>query len=138
MDYIARADLETRFGDTELRQIAGEADGTINWAKVEQAIDDACAEIDGYLQGPYTLPLPTVPPNLKRIAADVARYHLYDDRVTDLVADRYKQAIAYLTRVSEGKAQLGVDDQGQAPASGGSPETTGTSATFTLETLEDY
>ncbi|MCR6494794.1 DUF1320 family protein [Thermomonas sp. S9] len=51
------------------------------WPSVR--LDDAQAEIDGYIASRYKLPLPTVPAALARIACDVARYRLWEDVASD-------------------------------------------------------
>lgn len=138
-NYATLADLISRFGETEIIQLSDRSGtGAIDSAVVDAKLADASAEVDAYLQGRYTLPLAVVPLSLKRIAADIARYHLYDDRATEQVTQRYKDAIKFLESVAKGVVQLGLDPASQpAPASGG-PQFTVPGRIFTRDTLSDY
>lgn len=112
--YCTQQNLIDRFGQTEIIQLTDRAippAGTINTTVLEQAISDADAEINSYLTG-YTLPLVTVPANLVRIACDISRYYLYEDRVIEQVQTRYDAAIKYLTQVAKGVIKLGPDTDG--------------------------
>jgi len=141
--YAAKQDMIDRFGETELVQISNkDAAGatSIDDPALEKALADASAEIDGYLAGRYTLPLANPPPVLKRNACDIARYHLYDDRVTEQVQKRYDSTIAYLRSVGKGDISLGLDSSNQeTPASSGGPKADpGNDRVFTRNSLSDY
>jgi phage gp36-like protein len=108
MTYATQADLVDRFGAVELAQLTDELSGTtINAATVAQALADASAEIDGYLGVRYALPLTFVPPVIERICCDIARYYLFDDRVSEAVRNRYLSAVAMLKSMSAGSVTLG-------------------------------
>ena len=80
--------------------------------------------------------MPTV---LVRLACDIARYHLYDDRATEQVAKRYNDAIKFLALVSKGDVQLGVSaDEGAPAASAGGPESCNPGRSLTSDTLRDF
>lgn len=120
MSYAAIDDLVSRFGESEIIQLTDrEVSGALDDAVAQQALDDASAEIDGYLQSRYTLPLATVPAALARVCADIARYRLYDDHASEQIRDRYRDAIRWLEGVSRGNVSLGLADDGSAPTSGG-------------------
>lgn len=139
MGYATSIDLVNRFGETELIQLSDRAStGAINTVVVAAKLADADAEIDGYLAGRYTLPLAAVPLALVRIACDVARYHLYDDRPTEQVSQRYKDAIRFLEMVAKGNVQLGVDSGGGVPAVTASPEHVSNEPVFSRVTLRDF
>lgn len=141
MPYATQQDLVDRFGETEVIQLSDRTGtaGAIDVAVVAAKLADADAEIDGYLAGRYSLPLVPVPLTLQRIACDIARYHLYDDRVTETVAARYAAAIKFLTAVSKGDIQLGVDAGGEAPPSAaGAPSYTACDPVFSRDTLKDF
>ncbi|WP_026601684.1 gp436 family protein [Methylomonas sp. 11b] len=111
--YCTQQNLIDRFGQPELIQLTNKADAaatTINTTVLNAAIADADAEIDGYLAA--YVPLTIIPANLVRIACDIARYYLYDDLVTEQVRTRYKDGIAYLMKVAEGKISIGPDTGG--------------------------
>lgn len=114
MPYATQAQMIDRFGQAELIQLTDRAEpptGAIVVAVLDAALLDADEEIDSYLRVVRTLPLPApVPARLTRVAADVARYHLYDDHAPDDVRTRYEDAVRWLRDVAAGRASLGLDD----------------------------
>ncbi|TCS70678.1 phage gp36-like protein [Sulfuritortus calidifontis] len=120
MAYATAAELATRYGEDELIQLTDRAgSGVMDTAVVQRALDDAEAEIDGYLASRYLLPLPTVPALLARIACDIARYRLWEDRASDEVRARYEDARRLLENLSSGRVSLGLPaglPQEQQPA----------------------
>lgn len=113
MSYCTQADLIERFGEAEITQLSDRAGGgELDSAVIASAIDDADAEIDGYLSGRYALPLASVPAVMVRLACDIARYYLFGHDVTDLVKKRYDQAVAYLVKIATGVIGLGPEDPG--------------------------
>lgn len=146
MPYISAADLVTRFGAEEFAQVADRgtprlvtaellgaaAEGTdmSGWASgdveatgavmasIAQAIEDAQSAIDGYLSGRYGTPMPTPPAVVKRLACDIARYYLHDDRATETIQKRYDAAIAFFRDVSAGKVTLGPEAETAKPVGG--------------------
>lgn len=139
MPYATQADLVERFGETEIIQLSDrDRTGAIDSAVVTAKLADADAEIDAYLATRYTLPLASVPTVLKRVACDVARYHLFDDRVTDDVRRRYEDALKFLQAVAKGTVSIGVDPIGQAPASSDLPDHCAPDPVFDRQTLGDF
>ena len=111
--YCTQADIESRFGVTELIQLTDRArTGVADATAIANAIDDAEAEIDGYLAGRYELPFSSVPPVLTRLSCDIALYHLFSARrgggVIEDVRNRYKDAVRVLENISTGKITLGA------------------------------
>ena len=47
----------------------------------------------------------------------MARYHLHDDHIPEVVETRYKAAVELLRQVSMGRVSLGVSDTGDEPTS---------------------
>lgn len=120
MTYALQQDLVERFGAVELAQLTDEAAGqTINAATVARALADADAEIDGYLGARYAVPLAMVPPLVVRLACDIARYRLFDDRATEAVRKRYEDAVTVLRRIADGTVTLGVAAANTPPAAAG-------------------
>jgi phage gp36-like protein len=119
MSYATQTDMVDRFGETEMAQRTDRTNGTnIDAVVLGRALADAEAEIDGYLATRYSLPLASVPVVLTRLAADMARYNLYDDGVPTTVRQRYEDAVSLLKRMSSGDVQLaGITP---VPAVGGS------------------
>ena len=103
--YATEADMVKRFADDieELKLMHADAAASIN-----EALQDAAEEINGYIGGRYPLSLPNVPSNLNRMACDIARYRLYYQQPTEEVRNRYKDAIKFLERVQDEKAHLQI------------------------------
>ncbi|TBV76875.1 gp436 family protein [Pseudoxanthomonas winnipegensis] len=139
MGYATRDDLVSRFGETEVAQLSDRANtGQINEAVVADKLADAEAEIDAYLGGRFKLPLQVVPEVLKRVACDIARYHLQDDRATEDVVRRYKDAITFLQLIVKGTVSIGADPLGQTPAASDLPDFAGGERTFDARSLKDF
>ncbi len=139
MTYATQQNMIDRFGEKELTQLTDRANsGSIDVAVLSRALEDADAEINGYLATKYALPLNSAPLVLTRIAADIARYFLYDDRATDQVTQRYKDAVKFLQNVAGGQVTIGVDSLNEAPAATGGPQYDAPERMFTGETLADY
>jgi phage gp36-like protein len=101
MPYCTKQNLIDRFDEAELIQLTDGPLGTIDDDVINAAIADADAEINSYLTA-YDLPLAVVPVNFLRIAADIARYYLYEDQPTETVTKRYDDAIKYLMMIAKG------------------------------------
>lgn len=159
MSYATVQDMIDRFGDLELIQLTAGADpeAAVNTAKVEQALADAQALLDGYVGAVYRLPLlgcvkpaPTPgdpaattlvpPPQLVRMACDVARYYLYDKVAPEHeVFVRYKAAQRDLDAISTGKAVLACPWGGQpgAQLAGAAPGEAEVSFAFSARQVTD-
>lgn len=141
MSYATQQNLVDRFSEQELIELTDRADppaGAIDAAAVAKALEDADGEINGYLAAKYTLPLDPVPLVLQRLAADIARYFLYKDRVTEIVEKRYKDAVRFLKDVASGAVRLGVDAANEEPAASGGPTYSAPDRVFTSDTLSDF
>ncbi|OUR62055.1 hypothetical protein A9Q74_06295 [Colwellia sp. 39_35_sub15_T18] len=113
MPYCTKQDLIDRFGEDELIDLTDRDNmSVIDETVLDQAIADGSAEMDGYLGGRYQLPLVTVPPVLKALCCNIARYKLYDEQASEQVTKRYDSAIKFLFSVSKGEISLGVDGSG--------------------------
>lgn len=135
MTYATQQNMIDRFGEDELIQRTDRAGlGVIDATVINRALGDADATINGYLAARYTLPLANpVPEILERLACDIARYALFDDQVIETVEKRYKDAIAYLRDVSTGKAELGLSDTSNKPASTATAQMSSTTPVFRRE-----
>lgn len=119
MAYVTQQDMVKRFGEQELVELT-DRDGTagaIVPGVLAEAIADAESEIDAYLASRYSLPLTDPPAALTRVAADIARYRLYDEHATDAVTDRYKAAVDFLKSIAKGTVSFGPGDDGTPPES---------------------
>ncbi|WP_010117699.1 gp436 family protein [Acinetobacter sp. P8-3-8] len=110
--YATEADLKRRFGAQQIEnlKLMVPDDGSETVDVVQTALQDATEEINGYIGGRYPLPLPNVPSNLNRIACDIARYRLYFEQPSEHVTKLYDDAIAFLKRVQDKKADLQIQD----------------------------
>jgi len=113
MVYASAQDLVERHGPDAVI-VLGDADDA---AKVDQALDDASAEIDGYLEPRYELPLSSVPQLLVRLCVDIAFYRLASMVAAVPTADddrrlRYQDAVSVLRRIRSGEVRLGVEALG--------------------------
>lgn len=119
MTYASQQDLIIRFGEEEITQLSDRnRDGAIDVDVLTTALNDADHEIDSYLAGNYILPLPEVPPLLVRLAADIARYRLFDDVVPDEVRNRYTDAVRLLRGLADGSVSLGISTASAPGATG--------------------
>lgn len=100
--YAAQSDITAAIGEDRLLLIADrDNDGVVDAAVVSEALLDAAAEIDSAVGGRYKLPMTPVPRRLRRIAVDIAQFHLDPNPSEDLMA-RVKDARAFLVQVSKG------------------------------------
>lgn len=115
-------------------------------AVVSEALANADRVIDGYLAmrkpTAYTLPLNPVPDIVTVWARQIARYYLHKDRVrtddkSDPVVRDYRDALALLGQVRDGKFSLGLDDP-LPPPSGGAPAACAPPRVFDECSLRDY
>lgn len=114
MTYASLETMVERFGSDELTQRTDRAGtGEMDVQVLDRALADADAEVHGYLAVRYALPLVGVPTALARVAADIARYRLYDDGVPETVRKRYEDAVALLKRIANGDVKLVLDGDGQ-------------------------
>lgn len=134
--YAQVTDMQMRFGQEELEQLAPSDTGTVDQSKVESALNDASAEMNTYLGSVYSLPLTDPNPYLKTICCDITRFRLWDDAVSEEVRKRYEDAIAWLKKVVKGDVSLGIENQEEVFYA-----TTSTNAgnrTFTRSSLDDF
>lgn len=120
--YATVADMLARFSEAELIQLTAPDGSAVNAARIEVKLDDAQATIDGWIGQVYRLPLlgcakpvttpggvPELvpPPQLVRIACDLARFWLRESVSEDSdVYRRYQAAMQELKAIAEGRAQL--------------------------------
>lgn len=111
MAYASVADLIARYGEEELIQRTDRVGaGVVDAAVAGQALDDAAAEMDGYLASRYRLPLPTAPAMLARVNCAIARYRLWEDLASERVRQDYEDAVRFLTAIARGTVSLGLPD----------------------------
>lgn len=84
----------------------------------ENAISDACAEIDGYLAKRYRVPFTKTPQVINKFAKDISVYNLVSRTGIDesdrekTFLNRYNAAIKFLLDVAKGIISIGVEEKG--------------------------
>ncbi|UOO93585.1 gp436 family protein [Vitreoscilla stercoraria] len=100
MAIITKQDMLDRFGERELiERTDRERYEQINDVVLNRAMADAEAEANAYLQAAALVLATPMPKVLVIKVCDIARYYLYDDAVTQIIEDRYKQAVTWLRDV---------------------------------------
>lgn len=144
MSYAAPQDIINRYPNRDLVQLTNEdpAATTVNTDALTQALADASAEIDSYLEARFALPLGDPPQVLNRLASDIAMYRLQALRPLHDLADarrRYDDAIAMLSKVSAGELTLGLAaDNAEPPVAGAAEEVIGSRRVFSRGRLNGY
>ena len=110
----ALMDATLRGGDREAFPPADVARADVCLARINAAIADTTAVIDGYLARRYSLPLASTPALLVAWARAIVRYRLHGDRIsgegTDPVVRDYRDTLRQLEHVAAGKFSLGIED----------------------------
>lgn len=82
----------------------------------EEAVEDACAEIDGYLAKRYRVPFRRTPQVINKFAKDIAVYNLVSRMGIDeserekTFLNRYNAAIKFLLDVAKGVISIGTEE----------------------------
>jgi phage gp36-like protein len=109
--YCTKADILKQVAETVLIQLTDDANvGAVDDAIVEQEIENAAGEINGYCAERYPVPLSPVPPIIRKFSVDIAIYNLFARRkgASDDRKARYDNAIRFLRNVSSGRVSLGA------------------------------
>lgn len=111
MAYAAIADMQKRIAGHLLEQLApAVAPATLDNDRINTAIADADALIDGYLGSRYAVPFTTVPPLIKKLSVDIAIYYLHQGyqelKMPEGVKERYDDAIRSLEELKSGEILL--------------------------------
>lgn len=83
---------------------------------IEQVIEDADGEIDGYLASRYSTPLSKVPKVINKYSKDIAMYNLFsragieNGTREENYLTRYKAAIKFLELVAKGTVNIGTEN----------------------------
>ena len=111
MPYATVTDMQDRYPARDLIAISDPNNQAIQVSFIQQALADASAEIDSYIESRVKLPLSDPPARLNEDCCTIAMYKMQSLRpIHDIESarDRYKDVVVYLTRVSDGKSTLGV------------------------------
>jgi len=91
---------------------------------IKDVIEDADAEINGYLAKRYTIPVQYGLKTINKLAKDISLYNLWsriglkEDGRENNILTRYKAAVRFLELLAAGTVDIGVSDQRQAAATG--------------------
>lgn len=142
MAYITQEQLENRHGAQTVAKLTDRgtpATGLLDGAVLAQALADADAMIDGYLQARYALPLGLVPPLLTDLAGAIALYKLYRNAPPEKVRLDYEDARRSLEAISKGTIRLSVGgSEPAAPVVSDSVRTNEPERPFSVTTLKGY
>lgn len=124
MSYTTDLDLVSLMPERTLLQLSADdplADGP-DWNVIAEARAYADGQLDARLRQRYSLPLASVPRELRDWALALARRWLYERRpdgpeLPDAVRDAAKEALAALDAVRDGKMSLAI----AAPGGGETP-----------------
>lgn len=111
MTYATVQDLTDTIPTRDLQLLTdqdGASDAVVT-SKLHAALNDATAEINGYISKRVTLPLDNPPDMLRVVCRDIAlhRLHANAGRITDDKAQLRDAAIEYLRMVRDGKVNIG-------------------------------
>ncbi len=117
MGYVTIENMTQRFGTDRLVELTsrgdalpadeGDSDGIVTTV-FDAAAQEADAIVDSYVGRRYRLPLSPPPVAIVSTACDIAYFKLHRGRHTDEVREAYKDALRFLSDVSNGLAQLDV------------------------------
>lgn len=114
--YATVEDMTAAFGERECRALSGRGGAQdTDVAVITTALEQASAEIDGYLLARYPVPFADHARVLRGRCCDIARYQLCGagTRMTEAVRFRYEDAIRFLERVADGRVGLGRTGDGE-------------------------
>jgi phage gp36-like protein len=143
MAYTTQTLLERAFSASAILRLTDDAKtGSIDTARVTEAITQAGHEIDGYCRKQYSVPFATTPPIIEKLATDLAGYYLFRRRLAEVgipedVQTLRDQAVKQLEQISKGTLELGIEPP-PASSSGVVATSMGPAALFTADTLEDF
>jgi phage gp36-like protein len=112
MSYASVAEFKAGIPERDLvnlTDLAVDATGEVQDARIQEALDDASSEIDSYIAKRVTVPMNPVPRILKVVCRDLALHRLYVNigHSMDARKSLRDDAIGYLKSVARGDAALG-------------------------------
>jgi phage gp36-like protein len=141
MAYCTLADLKEQIKEEELVQLTDDNDiGIIDESKTNRAIADSDAEIDRHCATQYDdLPFATVPVMIRKCSVDIAIYNLFSRRrgAPEDRVQRYRDAIKFLTNVSNGTVSLGSDAPAEDDDAGPEASTVKSDRVFSMGWTSD-
>lgn len=140
--YAVVTDMVARFGEPQMIRLSRPEDReaeTIDTVKVETALVDATALINGYIRGRYLVPLAVPPSDIVRAACILARYDLAQGERTDPseeMSKGRKDIITWLENIAKELINLDVPAaEAEGPAVGSGPRMSDRCRVFTPDSL---
>ncbi|WP_439523175.1 gp436 family protein [Marivita sp.] len=109
MAYATRTDMMDAYGERLLVDLTDRGDvatGLIDDNTLDQALDHASAEIDGYMAARYVLPLSEVPRLVTDLTCALAVWRLHTNEPSGKIKADYEAAQKKLLQISDGKLRL--------------------------------
>ena len=144
MSYTTDADLFNLIAARILIQLSADDPmaGVPDWTVVAEARAYADGQIDARLRQRYSLPLASVPRELRDWALALARRWLYERRpdqdIPPAVIDAAKEALASLDAVRDGKMSLAIAVPDDTSAASGRVLVSAPDRLFTMDFLSSY
>lgn len=141
MAYCTLDDILKKIPEATVIQLTDdEGVGSVNASRVEEAIEGADAEVDGYCASRYIVPFNPVQPVISKLSTDLAIYNLYA-RVVETIPDTRKKqrddAIRLLERIADGRVQLGSTGLEPPVTPQGKPSIVSSGRLFTRNSMRD-
>ncbi|MDA8326211.1 MAG: DUF1320 domain-containing protein [Nitrospiraceae bacterium] len=115
MPYSQLTDLQNvLLGDSLIQLTDDEGLGAINQDRINEAIAEGDALIDGYCGAKYQVPFNPAPAVVRSLSVALAIHNLFARRVEEVPAvheNRYKDAIQRLKEIASGAMTLGIQPQ---------------------------
>ncbi|RUM41437.1 MAG: DUF1320 domain-containing protein [Desulfocapsa sp.] len=108
--------------------------------KFERNLLSSSGRIDSYISRRYNLPLSTVPDHLAEKCVDIAIYRMCStaNQLTEIIKNRYEDAIEHLEQIASGKSGLGISiDQNEVSANGKNADQTARASFFVAKLVRD-
>lgn len=123
MAYCIIDDVKKMIDEVKLIRLTDDENtGAIDSDRLQEAINSAAEEIDTYIGGRIALPISgDIPPILGKLNVDLAIYNVYSrvkESIPEVRGERYKAAIRFLEKLSEGKISLGCQPVPDSPGAG--------------------
>lgn len=120
--YLTVDEFVAMVGEEEADQLAGtglRGNRTIDRDKLAAQLVRADSDINGYVRARYPRAFAIVPPTLKGVAHDIARYRLrakggQQTAMAETIKDQFDQAMKLLRDIADGRVALDSNDDGQA------------------------
>ncbi|SIQ23929.1 Mu-like prophage protein gp36 [Rhizobium sp. RU35A] len=143
--YATVSDMIARFGETQMIRLSQPEDRTaetVDAGRIETALSDVSAVIDGYIRGRYLAPIANPPPEIVRAACVLARYELAQGEHVEPSEEMGKAraaTITWLENIARELINLDVPAALPAgPAVGSGPRMSDRERVMSLETLRGF